>query len=269
MEADERRSAIMATIPQKPRTREVEYPTTDGKPMAETEVHLKDMIDSIQVLEDHFAGDPNVHVGGNLLLYYEEGNPRKHVAPDVFVALNMPKEPPREYYLVWKEGKAPDFIVEITSKSTKAEDRKKKYEIYRTILRVTEYFLFDPTEDYLKPSLQGFRLAGTDYVSIEPVEGRLPSQVLGLHLERDGEKLRFFNPATGERLMTRLETREAAERLARDQSRRAEQERHRAEQERHRAEQERHRADVAEAAQQRLADEVERLRREIEALRRG
>jgi Uma2 family endonuclease len=244
----------MATVPSKPRTREIEYPTSDGKPMAETEVHLKDMIDSIQVLEDHFAGQPNVHVGGNLLLYYEEGNPRKHVAPDVFVALDVPKEPPRDYYLVWKEGKAPDFIVEITSKSTKAED-KKKFEIYRTILRVTEYFLFDPTEDYLKPPFQGFRLAGTEYFPIAPVEGRLPSQVLGLHLERDGQKLRFFNPATGERLMTRLETREAAEWLARDQSQRAEQE--------HR------RAEVAEAARQRLADEVERLRQEIEALRRG
>ena len=61
-------------------------------------------------------------------------------------------------------------------------------------MRVSEYFLFDPTEDYLKPPLQGFRLAGEDYIPIEPVGGRLPSQVLGLHLERDGQELRFFNP---------------------------------------------------------------------------
>ena len=186
----------MATVPSQRRTREIDYPTSDGKPMAETELHLEEMIDSIQVLKDYYAGEPNVHVGGNLLLYYEEGNPRKHVAPDVFVALNVPKEPLRDYYLVWKEGKAPDFIVEITSKSTRAEDRKKKFDIYRTILKVAEYFLFDPTEDYLKPPLQGFRLAGDDYSPIEPIDGRLPSQVLGLHLERDGQKLRFFNPKT-------------------------------------------------------------------------
>jgi Uma2 family endonuclease len=223
--------------------------------MAETEVHLKDMIDTIQVLEDHFARQPNVYVCGNLLLYYEEGNPRKHVSPDVLVALDVPKEPPRDYYLVWKEGKAPDVVVEITSKSTRHEDTKKKFEIYRGILRVSEYFLFDPTEDYLSPPLRGFRLARGKYVRIKPSAGRLPSTVLGLHLERDGTKLRLFDPGTGRRLPTRLEAREAAERRAQDEHRRAEEQRHR--------------ALAAEAAQHRLADDNARLRREIEALRRG
>jgi hypothetical protein len=129
-------------------------------------------------------------------------------------------------------------------------------------LRVSEYFLFDPTEDYLDPPLQGFRLVGGDYIPIEPIAGRLPSQVLGLHLERDGTRLRLFDPATGRRLLTRLEAREAAER-------RAEEEHRRAEEERRRAEEERRRAEEAEAAQQRLAEENERLRRELEALRRG
>jgi Uma2 family endonuclease len=238
----------MATVPQKRRAREIQYPSGDGKPMAETELHLKDMIDTIQVLDDFFAAQPNVYVYGNLLLYYEEGNPRKHVSPDVLVALGVAKQPLRDYYLVWKEGKAPDFIVEITSKSTKQEDKKKKLGIYRDILRVSEYFLFDPTEDYLDPPLQGFRLAGGEYASIEPVAGRLPSQVVGLHLERDGKQLRLFDPATGQRLLTRLEGREAAER---------------------RAAEERRRADAAEATEQRLTQEVERLRREIDALRRG
>src|SRR5262249_28681704 len=128
------------------------------------------------------------------------------------------------------------------------EDKEKKLEIYRDILRVSEYFLFDPTEDYLDPPLQGFRLVGGDYVPIEPIDGRLPSAVLGLHLEREGARLRLFDPATGQRLPTRQEAREAAE---------------------HRAEEEHRRAEAAEATQQRLAEENERLRREIEALRRG
>jgi Uma2 family endonuclease len=230
----------MATIPRQRRTREIEYPSGDGKPMAETELHLDEMIDTIQTLRDHFGAQPKVYVGGNLLLYYEEGNPRKHVAPDVLLALNVPKEPPRDYYLVWKEGKAPDFVVEITSKSTKREDKNKKFTIYRDILRVSELFLFDPTEDYLHPPLQGFRLASGEYLSIDPVAGRLPSEVAGLHLERDGKKLRMFNPATGKRLLTRLEARDAAAR----------------------------RADTAEAAAQQLAEENERLRREIDAFRR-
>jgi Uma2 family endonuclease len=243
----------MATVPQQRRAREIEYPSGDGKPMAETEVHLEEMIDSIQVLRDHFADQPRVYVCGNLLLYYEEGNPRKHVSPDVLVALDVPKKPPRDYYLVWKEGKAPDFVVEITSKSTKREDQKQKFGIYRDILRVTEYFLFDPTEDYLHPPLQGFRLVGGDYVPIEPIAGRLPSQVVGLHLERDGQKLRLFDPATGERLLTRAERlAAAASQIAAEESQTAAAER---------------RATAAEAAQQRLAEENKRLRREIEGRR--
>jgi len=30
--------------------------------MAETQIHLKDMIDTIQVLDDYFADQPNVYV---------------------------------------------------------------------------------------------------------------------------------------------------------------------------------------------------------------
>jgi Uma2 family endonuclease len=236
----------MATVPSGRRTREIKYPTRDGKPMAETDLHRRDLTDTIQTLEDHFADRPRVYVSGNLMLCYQEGNPRKHVAPDVFVAFDVPKEPARDHYLVWVEGKAPDFVAEITSKSTKNEDQKTKFEVYRDILRVTEYFLFDPRAEYLKPPLQGFRLVGRDYASIELVTGRLPSEILGLHLERDGDRLRLFDPATGQYLLTRLERQQAAER---------------------RAEEERRRAEEAIADQRRFAEENERLRREIEALR--
>src|SRR5262249_25262943 len=173
---------IRATVEGQQRTREIVYPTRDGKPMAETELHRDDMVDTIQTLQDFFADRPRVYVSGNLLLYYEEGNRRKHVSPDVLVALGVPREPLRDYYLVWQEGKAPDFVVEITSKSTKREDQDKKFALYRDVLKVPEYFLFDPRAEYLKPSLQGYRLAAGEYAPIEPIAGRLPSQVLGLHL---------------------------------------------------------------------------------------
>jgi len=138
-------------------------------------------------------------------------------------------------------------VIEITSKSTRREDRKKKWELYRDVLEVPEYFQFDPTEDYLKPPLQGFRRIDGEYVPIEPVGQRLPSEILGLHLERDGKKLRLFNPVTGAQLLTAAERSELAER---------------------RAEDERKRAEAALSVQQRLAAENERLRKEIEALHR-
>jgi hypothetical protein len=58
---------------------------------------------------------------------------------------------------------------------------------------------------HLKPLLQGHRLMDGDYQPIPVVHGRLPSQILGLDLERDGTELRLYNPATAARLPTREE----------------------------------------------------------------
>ena len=181
----------MATTRRTTGQREIEYPTSDGRPMAETDIHREDMVDLIGTLQDRFAADPNVYVSGNLFVCYEEGDRNKHVAPDVFVVLGVPKLPLRKNYLCWVEGKGPDVIIEVTSKSTRREDQKKKLDLYRDVLKVPEYFLFDPTEDYLKPPLQGYRLEAGRYAPITAVEGRLPSVVLGLHLERLGAYARL------------------------------------------------------------------------------
>lgn len=201
----------MATIPRLDARGDPTYPTSDGMPMAETDDHRQLMVDLIGTLQDRHAADPEVYASGNLLLFYEEGNRRQHVAPDVFVVFGVPRHPPRLNYIVWEEGKAPDVVIELTSKTTRKEDQEKKLALYRDVLRVPEYFLFDPTRDYLRPPLQGFRLAGDRYEPIESVAGRLPSVVLNLHLEQGGKQLRLFDPATGLRLPTRDETRQRAE----------------------------------------------------------
>ena len=74
-----------------PRTaREVDYPTSDGKPMGETDLHRQDMVDVIDTLSDRYAAQTDVYVTGNLLLFYEEGNRRKHISPDVFMGAECP-----------------------------------------------------------------------------------------------------------------------------------------------------------------------------------
>jgi Uma2 family endonuclease len=206
----------VATIHRPRAGRKVEYPTSDGKPMAETEVHRDLMVDLIQTLKAHFEAVPDVYVSGNLMLFYEEGNKRKHISPDVFAVRGIPKGL-REYYLTWEEGKGPDVALEITSKSTRSVDVKKKMALYRDVLGIAEYFLFDPYQDYLTPPMQGYRLVDGEYEQIGTVARRLPSEVLGLHLERDGTQLRLFDPATGQRLPTTLERAEA-ERLRADQA---------------------------------------------------
>jgi Uma2 family endonuclease len=215
------------------------YPTSDGKPMAETDRHRQILLDLIEQLKRHFAGDPDTYVSGNLLLFYDPKDKRKHLSPDCFVVFGVPNQE-RINYLTWEEGKGPDVVFEITSSSTRSEDTRKKFEKYRDTLKVREYFLFDPFEDYLKPSMQGYRLRAGQYVRIQPRDGRLPSQLLGLHLERDGNALRLWDPATGACLQTARE-RVDIERV------RAEAERSRADAERGRADAERARADAAEA----------------------
>jgi Uma2 family endonuclease len=194
------------------RLKQVEYPTSDGKPMAETDFHCLIIMALRQTLDFHFADDPMIYVSGNLLMYYVRGDRHKHVSPDVFVVKGVEKKK-RLCYLTWEERKRPNVIIEVTSKSTRKEDTDTKFVLYRDVLKVKEYFLFDPFGDYLKPDrLRGYRLRKGEYEAIPSVDGRMPSKELGLHLERAGDDLRFYDLATSAWLLTPEERAEKAER---------------------------------------------------------
>jgi len=107
---------------------EIDYPESDGKPMAETPIHRDVMIQQIDVLQDRYEKDANVYVSGNMMMYYVPGDKRRHVSSDVFVAFGVPKLPERRVYLIWQE-KEPDVVFEITSKSTRKKDVKDKFEL--------------------------------------------------------------------------------------------------------------------------------------------
>lgn len=201
--------ALSAQQLEKARLRVIDYPTGDGKPMAETDLHVDQLIYTREALKVRYADDPDVYVAGNNLLYWEEGNPRKSVSPDVYVVFGIPKYP-RDLYKVWEEGKGPDVVFEFTSKTTRKEDVGKKRPLYRDVLKVREYFRFDPTGDYLSPRLQGDRLENGVYVPIPLVDGRMYSEMLELYLVVAGERLRLFDPKTGEFLRTLQEAEEHA-----------------------------------------------------------
>ncbi|MBM3463678.1 MAG: Uma2 family endonuclease [Armatimonadetes bacterium] len=188
--------------------RPIEYPTSDGVPLGETDTHRNQIIDLIGALEDLFSDSPDVYVSGNLLMLYEEGNRNAHRSPDVLVALGVAKKA-RDHYLIWEEGKAPDFIIEVTSKSTRLEDIGEKKGLYAA-LGVREYVIFDPLRDYLEPQLKMYRLEQGEYV---PVIGEpLQSTVLNLDLKIMESRLRLVDRRTGELLSTREETRMRAQR---------------------------------------------------------
>ena len=193
------------------------YPESDGKPMAETKFHRAVMMALIDGLQDWFAAGPLAYVSGNEFLYFVEGDPRRVVSPDVWLALGIDGAGQGRSFKTWEQGgKAPDLVVEVSSKSTRLEDLRKKFDLYRDELKVREYFLFDPLGEYLDPPLQGYRLLEGEYVPIGPEAGRLPSEAVNLHLEADGAQVRLFDPATGRRLLTRLERIEAEKASARE-----------------------------------------------------
>ena len=182
------------------------YPDTDGEPMAEGDPQRHSLIYLVAALEEHFQPQADVYVSGNLLIYYEEGNPKRAVAPDVFVVFDVPKHD-RDSYQTWVEGKGPEVVMEITSRSTRQVDQNVKPTLYQQ-LGVREYFQYDPKGQYLKPALRGRRLnRHGQYEQLNSVRGLdgsvwLTSTVLGLQLRLEGGRLRLFDPKTGDYLDT-------------------------------------------------------------------
>ena len=223
----------------------VDYPSSDGQPMAETDHQRTPLTYAVDALRDHFRDRPDVYVSGNLFIYYQKGNPRAVVAPDVFVVLGADNAD-RSTYRLWVEPKAPDFVLEITSRSTRREDQVSKRALYRS-LGVREYWQFDPTNDYLQPPLQALELIEGEY---RPLPA-LASAVLGLELRLTERGLRFHDPRTGDDLRSLTEEKEMRQQ--------AEHARQRAEQAQQRAEQER------QEAESRLAQEAAARRQEAAA----
>lgn len=180
----------------------IHYPHSDGKPMAETPEHLEAMIYLITALQAYFAERDDVYVAGNQFLYWIEGNPHQRVAPDVYVVFGVPRRPPRPTWKIWEEGKAPDVIFELTSRSTAGEDLDRKYRLYQR-LGVKEYVLIDVTREYLIEPIILHRLVGHEYQQVpnerpNDREWWVTSEQLGLRImvraEDEGYLVRLWDP---------------------------------------------------------------------------
>ena len=221
--------------------------------MAESDLHRQLMTNLIEALAAHFRGR-QVYVSGNLMLYYERGNPKASLSPDVMVTLDHPPHP-REIYKLWEEGKMPEFVIEVTSRTTRRKDLHHKKALYET-LGVQEYLLFDPRGDYLEPRFQVYRRGGSGFLPVlVPAATGYTSPALQLTFRPVGDQLRIFDPQ-GRLLPT------PAEQVARaaQEAARAEQEAARAEQEPARAEQAAARAEQEAARAERAEAELRRLR---------
>lgn len=183
------------------RAAEIFYPESDGRPVAETPEHFEWMMRLYLLLHHRYRDEPRMLIYCNLMVYFVEGDNRRSFSPDLIV---LPNGEPRKRRVLklWEEPPAV-FVLETTSVSTKREDLRFKYELYQQ-LGIQEYFLYDPTGEYLRPKLQGYRLdAEQKYQRLEfDGAGRLASQSLGLTLELEDDKLVLRDAVTHERLLT-------------------------------------------------------------------
>lgn len=206
------------------------YPESDGKPMAETDVHYAETVACAEILRWHFRDDPLVYVASNNFLYYEEGNPKAVVSPDVYVVRGVAKKPRRIFQLWKEEGHTPCFVMELSSRSTWLEDNGNKKALY-AMLGVREYVMFDPEADCLDPPMQAFRLGeDRDFHRVALGErSAFVSETLGVTLWLDDDrKLHARDTATGEDIPrpqdAYLRLAEQQARLAQQQLRLADQE---------------------------------------------
>lgn len=193
---------------------EIDYPSSDGEPMAETPLHGAAMVSAMQELTRHYASRADVTVGMNMLFYYEEGRPAARFAPDVYVAVGAPKRH-RRTYKTWVEPVPPNFVLEVSSKGTWLEDMGNKKALCAK-LGVEDYFVFDSEGEYLDPRLQGFHLEAGQYRPARAAsDGSLQIQSLDLRVCIDGDVLRFVDVHSGRELVHTEELERRAEEAAR------------------------------------------------------
>lgn len=238
----------ISTRPLPGTTRDPHYPDSDGEPMGETEYHLVATIYLYEALKQWYRLQEDIYVAGDMLLYYEEGNPRACRGPDVMVCKGVHGRHPRRSFRTWEEGVAPTVIIEVTSRTTRREDEEEKPRVY-SALGVKELYLFDPEGEYLRPRVKGFQLvAGRYEPTAADAEGTFFSPELGLRLAVEEDLLRLIDPATGLPLPTDAEKDEELRRVAGE----AKEARRDADLARREAEQERQRSTLLEAELARL-----------------
>lgn len=208
------------TIVTFPPQTKIDYPTSDGKPMAETMQHILVITYLLDALMAWFRDRADMYVGANNLIYYVEGFPKKSFASDVYLIPGLDKAP-RRVLKLWEIKRAPAVIFEITSRETWKDDLGDQMDLYAQ-LGVREYFVYDVEHEELEPPLLGFQLLDDEYVAMQPdAEGKIHSAEMQLALQQVDGTLRLINPRTGEILKTYGES-EAARGEAEEHARVAE-----------------------------------------------
>ncbi len=189
----EERQRVVDTLPNEVTDAELSPPEGD--------LHFRGKVDPLETLRSHFRRKQRkVYVACELPLYYPA---EQRFAPDLLAVVDV-EDKVRGKWLVSAEGKGLDVVMEVHVGGPRKKDAIDNLRRYAR-LGIPEYFIFDRNV----PELLAYRLGTSGaYVPIIPQHGRFRCERLGLDLQIEEGKLRFYD---GNALL--LETSELAARL--------------------------------------------------------
>ncbi len=176
---DSERAAVVEALPSHIPWEELRPPEGDA--------HMDAKIDAMRTLRDFYRSTARkIYISSELAIYYPD---ERRFAPDL-IAVRDAEQIQREKWVVSAEGKGLDLALEVHLKGSTKKDLELNVERFAR-LGIPEYFIYDRR----RQKLRGFRLPTTSdrvYVPIEPIAGRLPSEILGLDLVLEDDRLRFY-----------------------------------------------------------------------------
>ena len=233
------RAAVAAALPG-----EVTY---DEMAMPEGDRHSKAKARALDALCRYFRRlQRRIYIGTEMPTYYP-AVPR--FAPDLFAVLDA-DDTERDKWVVSAEGKGLDWVLEVHAGGDRKKDAELNIARYAQ-LSIPEYFIYDCARN----RLEAYRLPSPDarvYTAIRMTDGVYESRVLGLEIQVDEDRLRFYAGTAllleSEELIARVQAMyDAAQRRAEEEARLREE---------------------AERRREEAEQEVARLRAELERLKR-
>ncbi len=153
--------------------------------------HLRARDQVVGTLSAYFAAaGKKAYVSGLIAVYFSH---EQRIQPDVFVVPGADPAP-RNSWVVGKEGRAPEFVLEILVLGRRAKDLQDNVTRYAQ-LGIREYFI----ADIQRRQMRAYRLADPAirlYTPVVPQLGRFHSEVLGLDVKLEGDLVRLYLGAT-------------------------------------------------------------------------
>jgi Uma2 family endonuclease len=240
------RAEVVAALPGEVTDAEMAPPEGDR--------HFKAKVRALDALRGYFARQRRrIYLAAELPTYYPAA-PR--FAPDLLAVLDV-EDKERDKWVVSAEGKGLDWVLEVHVGGDRKKDAEDNVVRYAQ-LGIPEYFLYDRA----RGRLAAYRLPEPDarvYTAIVPQHGLYESRVLGLHVQVERDRLRFYAGTAllleSEELILRLEG------MLDELQQRAEEEARLRQEEARLRQEEANRREKAERELAALREELERIKR--------